>query len=107
MLTDPVTDRRRALAQQWLKTVAEDDYVTFKISASGSRVLVARVLQVRRFSSFAQMLLHHGIENVLPGEKLDLVDAVGVYHTFANRRGTSYKELEHTCGVVALTLKPL
>ena len=82
-----------------------NDYISFKVSGT-SDILVARVLGVAHFKTFAAALTANGIERMLPA-KVDLVDAVELYHSFANRSGRSYKILEQECGVVALTLLPL
>lgn len=77
-------------ATQWLRTVAVNDYVTFKISKSGGRCLCVRVDNVERFPTFKALLAAKGVENVLPGVAYDAAQGAAVYYTLANRTGRSY-----------------
>ena len=93
-------------SEGWVTGAVPNDWVTFKISASGGRVLVCRVLDVHTFDSFQLMLQRFGVSNCLPDQS-SLQAAVDTYYAFANRRGTSYRDLEHLFGVTALHLAPL
>ena len=92
---------------QWVRSVKKNDYVTFKVSGSKPpRVLCVRIEQVERHNTFADLLRAHHVGKVLPGVAC-LEDGVRTYHQMANRQGVSYAVLEHTNGVVSLTMTPL
>ena len=93
-------------SEGWVTGAAPHDWVTFKFSASGGRVLVCRVLDVHTFDSFQLMLQRFGVSNCLPDQS-SLEAAIDTYYAFANRHGTSYRDLEHLFGVTALHLAPL
>ena len=97
----------RCMRRQWVTHVAVDDYVTFKISGSGGQILCCRVRGVERYSTFMKMLTCLGTDKVLPGAALDPARGAALYHTYCNRQGISYAELEKTCGVVAIALEVL
>lgn len=90
---------------QWAAQADADDYVSFKVTGTGF-VLAARIKQREEFPSFEAMLANKGVGCLLPG-KADVVDAVRVYHSIANRKGQSYEDLEKDKGVVALTVELL
>ena len=90
----------------WAAAVKPNDWVTFKISGTGGRKLCCRILEVQQFADFGAMLRHHGVAACLP-RCPDLAAAVTVYHSFGNRHGLSYKDLEETKGVVAIEVTPL
>lgn len=96
---------------QWVRKVNIDDWISFKVSG-GLDVLCVRVLKVTRFMTFEAMLQQYGTSDVLPGMEArpgaDGIDeAVSLYHSMANREGTSYKELERQHGVVAIEVQVL
>ena len=90
-----------------MTSVEKNDYVTFKVSCSKPPlVLCVRIEQVQRHDTFADLLRVHHVGKVLPGVA-SLGDGVRTYHQMANRQGVSYAMLEHTHGVVSLTMTPL
>ena len=50
----------------WVVHVAAGDWITFKISSSGGQQLVCRVLGVRHFQSFEEMVRACGVGDCLP-----------------------------------------
>ena len=85
----------------------ENDYITFKVSKSGGRVLCVRVIKVMRFDTFAALMHSCGVDQVLPQAARDILSGVRIYYEIANRSGVSYKELEARHGVVAIEVQPL
>ena len=90
-----------------MESVAEDDFITFKISGSRGRVLCCRVRGVKQYATFAKMLLAEGTQHFLPGQAQDPVEGAAIYHSFCNRQGISYRELEKSNGAVAITVEAL
>lgn len=86
---------------QWAAKVAEDDFITFKVSGCFGRRLCVRVLRVQRFPSFEAMLTTCGVDNVLPGIE-SVRHGVREYHKMASRQGEAYADLEASHGVVAI-----
>lgn len=91
----------------WATNVTADDWITFKISASGGMKLVARALQVRRFASFEAMLCECGVKACLPDFLGSLQEAVQIYQSFGTMSGATYAELEREFGVIAIEVVPL
>lgn len=92
-------------ANGWAAAVERDDYVRFNISKAGGARLACRVLRVRRFDTFAQMLDDCGLQACLPG--VASVEAgVRLYRSFASTAG-SYADLEREHGVVGLDVVPV
>ena len=90
----------------WAAAVSVDDWITFKISKSGGRQLVCRVVSVTHFPDFSDMLQACGPAACLPD--CAAVDAaLEVYHSFRNRCGVVYSELARRHGVVAIGVQPL
>ena len=90
-----------------MRGVQRGDYVTFKVSGlKPLRNLCVRVDHVHRHATFRDLLQTHGLGKVLPGTS-SLEEGVAVYYGIANRQGESYRKLERTHGVVALTVTPL
>lgn len=99
--------RARCARWQWASNVAVDDYITFKISRSEGHVLCCRVRGVAYYATFAKMLHEQGTHLVLPGMARDHVEGVEIYYGMCNRAQVSYRELEKSCGVVAIVLEAL
>jgi ASC-1-like (ASCH) protein len=70
-------------------------------------VLCCRVRGVAQYATFTKMLHAQGTQRVLPGMAQDVVDGTRIYHEMCNRTGVSYRELEKSCGVVAILLEAL
>jgi len=94
----------------WAAIVRTGDYVHFTISGSagayGKDRLAVRVLGVKAFSSFQEMLEACSIGACLPGFTGSLADAVRLYRSFGSSAG-SYADLERSVGVTAVTVAPL
>lgn len=90
----------------WVVHVAAGDWITFKISSSGGQQLVCRVLGVRHFQSFEEMVRACGVGDCLP-DCPSIEAAVAVYHSLCNRKGTSYAELAQTAGVAGILIQPI
>jgi ASC-1-like (ASCH) protein len=91
----------------WAASVSPGDWITFKITASGGKKLVARALQVRRFDTFESMLRECGVEACLPGLKGGLQEGVRIYQSFGTMSGATYAELESEHGAIAIDVAPL
>ena len=104
---DPDPNPRPRVRRQWVTQVEANDYVTFKISGSGGRVLCCRVRGVQHYTTFLKMLVAVGVSRMLPGSARDAVEGAAVYYSFSNRKGVPYHELEKMCGVVAIHLEVL
>ena len=95
----------------WPAKVEVDDWVTFKITQRRGEILSVRVKNIRRFTTFEEMLLDCGVEACLPGFKGGIPEAAALYRGFGTYNKTlgtrSYAELEHHHGVVAMDVEPL
>ena len=77
------------------------------MTASQRRRLVVRVLRVRRFATFRDMLEECGLDDCLPGLPGGIDEGVSVYHSFGSYSGESFATLEQRCGVTAIDVEPL
>jgi ASC-1-like (ASCH) protein len=91
----------------WAAGVKAGDWITFKITGSGGKKLVARALRVRRFDTFEAMLGECGVESCLPGLEGRLHEGVRIYRSFGTFCGATYAELEAEHGAIAIDVAPL
>ena len=91
----------------WAANVKAGDWITFKITASGGKKLVARALRVRRFDTFEAMLRECGVEACLPGLKGGLQEGIRVYQSFGTFSGATYADIEGEHGAIAIDVAPL
>ena len=91
----------------WAANVKANDWITFKITASGGKKLVVRATRVRHFSTFEAMLKECGVEACLPGLEGGLDEAVHIYRSFGTFSGASYADIEAESGAIAIDVVPL
>ena len=92
-------------ATGWAATVQPNDFVRFNVGRGGPHLCV-RVLRVRPFATFSEMLDVCGVAACLPGFVGDRGAAVRLYQSFGSSAG-SYADLERSVGVVAIDVAPL
>ena len=90
------------------RRIARNDYIRFKISGTGRRgILCVRVLGVKAYASFREMIMDTGVTCLLPDLNAGDIDgAESVYLALANQRGT-YASLERHFGAVAVHVQTL
>ena len=91
----------------WASNVKVNDWITFKITASGGKKLICRATRVRRFATFEAMLRECGVEACLPGLAGGLEEGVRVYKSFGTNGGATYAEIEAESGAIAIDVEPL
>jgi ASC-1-like (ASCH) protein len=87
--------------------VRANDWINFNISQSNGRRLVCRVLWVKYFDTFDDMLVECTIAACLPDFDGTVADAAAVYRAFATFAGETYADLEARAGAVAIGIQPL
>ena len=91
----------------WAANVKANDWITFKISASGGMKLICRATRVRHFPTFQAMLRECGVEACLPGLEGGLSEGVRIYRSFGSFSGKLYADLEALGGAIAIDVEPL
>jgi ASC-1-like (ASCH) protein len=91
----------------WASSVTANDWITFKIPASGGKKLIVRATRVRRYPTFEAMLRECGIEACLPGLKGGIKEGIRVYRSFGTFSGSTYADLERESGAIAIDVEPL
>ena len=91
----------------WAANVKANDWITFKVTASGGKKLVCRATRVRHFATFEAMLRECSVEACLPGLEGGLGEGVRVYRSFGTFSGATYAEIEAESGAIAIDVEPL
>ena len=90
----------------WVDPVKTDDWINFKVPKHPGENLIVRVRKVQRTKDIEAMVRLASVESLLPGSNLSVAQAVALYRTFGNSRG-SFAEIELTHGAVAIHIEPL
>lgn len=84
------------IAKPKYQSFSVDDTLVFQ---SGDFEVATRVIEVKKFTSFRQMLNHYGTHSCVPNIN-DIEEAINVYHSFPN-----YAEDEKKFGVIGIKIE--